>query len=326
MKILIADAFPDSGQAALQRAGCEVVYAPEVHGDTLAATLGKTQAEILVVRSTQVTGAMLAASSLRLVVRAGSGYDTIDVEAASARGMYVANCPGQNAIAVAELAFGLILALDRRIPENVADLRRGQWNKREYSKARGLCGRTLGLLGVGRIGREMIPRAQAFGMPIMAWSRSLTPERAASLGVVWQASPGDVAARAEVLSVHLALTEQTRHLIDARVLAMMPPGASFINTARAEVVDQEALAQAVRERGIRAGLDVFADEPASAVGTVETDLFSLPGVIGTHHIGASTEQAQQAIAAETVRIIQIFQETGSPPNVVNLAQLSGAVG
>ena len=121
---------------------------------------------------------MLEAGRLSLVVRAGAGYNTIDVKTASSRGIYVTNCPGKNSIAVAELAFGLMLSLDRRIPDNVADLRQGRWNKKEYSKARGIFGRTLGLIGLGRIGREMISRAKAFGMPVAAWSRSLTAERA----------------------------------------------------------------------------------------------------------------------------------------------------
>ena len=138
---------------------------------------------MLVVRSTKVTAAALHSGALKLVVRAGAGYNTIDVAAASRRGIYVSNCPGKNSMAVAELAFGLILALDRRIADNVAALRQGQWNKKEFSKARGLFGRTLGLIGLGQIGREMVPRARAFGLRVVAWSRSLTPESARALGV-----------------------------------------------------------------------------------------------------------------------------------------------
>src|SRR5256714_10347176 len=131
---------------------------------------------------------MFDAGALKLIVRAGAGYNTIDVAAASRRGVYVSNCPGKNSVAVAELAFALILALDRRIADNVISLRRGEWNKKEFSKARGLYGRTLGLVGVGRIGQEMISRARAFGMEVVAWSRSLTPERAATLGVEYKES------------------------------------------------------------------------------------------------------------------------------------------
>jgi D-3-phosphoglycerate dehydrogenase len=243
---------------------------------------------------------------------------------ASARGIYVSNCPGKNAVAVAELTFALMLALDRRIPANAWDLMAGRWNKAEYSKARGVFGRTLGLVGLGRIGQEVLARARAFGMLVAAWSPSLTPERAAALGVQAKASPAEVAAVCDVLSVHVALTAGTRNLIDRGVLAALRPGSYFINTARAEVVDQAALYEAVRDRGIRAGLDVFAGEPSGGAGTVEDRIFELDGVIGTHHIGASTDQAQQAIADETVRIIREYVQTGRVPNVVNLAKKSAA--
>ena len=165
---------------------------------------------MLVVRSTKVPEAVLAAGALKLVVRAGAGYNTIDVAAASRRGIYVSNCPGKNSVAVAELAFGLILALDRQIADNVIALREGRWNKSGFSKARGLFGRTLGLIGVGQIGREMIPRARAFGMPVAAWSRSLTAEGAKALGVEYKASPAEVAAAADIVSVHVALNAQTK--------------------------------------------------------------------------------------------------------------------
>ncbi|HEX8185717.1 MAG TPA: 3-phosphoglycerate dehydrogenase [Blastocatellia bacterium] len=324
MKILIADKFPESGQAELSRDGFEIVYEPELKDAALVSATGSTGADVLVVRGTKVTGQMLEAGRLSLVVRAGAGYNTIDVNTASARGIYVANCPGKNSVAVAELAFGLILALDRRIPANAEDLKKGRWNKKEYSKARGLFGRTLGLIGVGRIGQEMIPRARAFGMPVIAWSRSLTPERAEQLGIEMKSSPLEVAASSDIVSVHVALKDDTQNLIDEKVLEALKPGSFFINTSRAEVVDQSALERVVRERGVRAGLDVFAGEPTGGTGTVEDGIFKLDGVIGTHHIGASTDQAQQAIADETVRIIREYKQTGRAPNVVNLAKKSPA--
>ena len=320
MKILIADKFPDAGINELKAAGFDVTYDAELKDEALTEAVRSTGADVLVVRGTKVPGAALEAGRLSLVVRAGAGYNTIDVKTASARGIYVANCPGKNAIAVAELAFGLILALDRRIPANALDLREGRWNKKEYSKARGLFGRTLGLVGLGRIGQEMIPRARAFGMPVVAWSRSLTAELAEELGVEMKASPRDVAAACDILSIHVALKDDTRNLIDEEALAALKPGAYVINTSRAEVLDQAALQRAVSERGIRAGLDVFAGEPVGGTGAVEDDIFKLEGVIGTHHIGASTDQAQQAIADEPVRIIREYKEEGRAPNVVNLAK------
>lgn len=324
MRILIADKFPETGQADLKQAGLEVVYDPDAKDESLTEAIKSSGADVLVVRSTKVTAEMLEAGRLSLVIRAGAGYNTIDVKTASARGIYVTNCPGKNSIAVAELAFGLMLALDRRIPDASLDLKQGRWNKKEYSKARGIFGRTLGLIGVGKIGREMITRAKAFGMPVVAWSRSLTLERAELLGIEMKQSPLEAASAADIVSIHVAMNNDTRNLIDEKFFGAMRPGSYFINTSRAEVVDQAALASAVTEKGLRVGLDVFAGEPSGGVGTVEDDIFKLDGVIGTHHIGASTDQAQQAIAEETVRIIREYKATGRAPNVVNLAKKTAA--
>jgi D-3-phosphoglycerate dehydrogenase len=336
MKVLVADPFEQSGLDGLAAAGCEVVFDAALKDDALAAALAESRAEVLVVRSTKVTAEMLDAPDLALIVRAGAGYNTIDVSAASARGIYVSNCPGKNAIAVAELAFGLILALDRRIPDNVAELRAGHWNKREFSKAKGLQGATLGLLGFGNIAQELARRAQAFGMDLVIWARrfeagadvdlvayGLDPASRVSR-VTIAASPAEVARQADVLSIHVALGPQTRGLVDADLLALLRPGAFVINTSRAEVVDHEALAAAVRERGIRVGLDVYPDEPTTPTADFSLPLLALPGVYGTHHIGASTDQAQEAIAAETVRIVRAFKETGQVPNVVNLVRKTRA--
>ena len=319
MKVLVADKFEDSGRRGLAEIGCEVLYEPDAAGDDLLATIERTKADVLVVRSTKVTRPMLEKSNLSLVVRAGAGTNTIDVAAASERGIWVANCPGKNAIAVAELTFALLLALDRHVVDAASDLRIGQWNKKEYSKARGLFGRTLGVLGTGMIGHEVIRRARAFGMNVVAWSRRLDPAVAAELGVVQKPTITEVAAAADVLTVHLAFAPETKGLVGDGVFASMKNGAIFLNTSRAEVVDQAALERAVKERGIRAGLDVFAAEPSGGSGPVDAPIFKLPGVIGTHHIGASTDQAQEAIAAETVRIVRLFKDTGRPANVVNLA-------
>jgi D-3-phosphoglycerate dehydrogenase / 2-oxoglutarate reductase len=319
MKILIADKFEESGVNGLQATGCEVVYSPDLKDDSLVEAVRDSKADVLVVRSTRVTEAALAAGRLSLVVRAGAGYNTIDVKAASSRGIYVSNCPGKNSIAVAELAFALILALDRRLPDNVADLRAGKWNKKEYGKARGLYGRTLGLIGLGQIGREMIARAKSFGMDVTGWSRSLTPESAAELGISYRQTIIEAAYDSDILSVHIALAPDTRGVINDDVFDAMKAGSYLINTSRAEVVDQAALKRAVKTKGIRAGLDVFVNEPEGATGDFKDEIVTLPNVYGTHHIGASTDQAQEAIAAETVRIISAFKETGKVPNVVNLA-------
>jgi D-3-phosphoglycerate dehydrogenase / 2-oxoglutarate reductase len=324
MRVLIADKFEQSGRDGLQAIGCDVSFEPDLKDEVLTEAIRKQTPDVLVVRGTKVTEPMLAAGQIKLVVRAGAGFNTIDVAAASRRGIYVSNCPGKNSIAVAELAFALMLALDRRVADNVIALRRGEWNKKEFSKARGLFGRTLGLVGVGKIGAEMIPRAQAFGMRVVAWSRSLTPERAAELGAEYKASPAEVARDADVVSVHVALNADTKQFLGTEFFAAMRAGAYFINTARGEVVDQTALLEALKSRGIRAGLDVFAGEPTSATATFTDDIAKEPNLYGTHHIGASTDQAQEAIAAETVRIVREFKETGNVPNVVNLARQTPA--
>lgn len=324
MRVLIADKFEQSGRDGLQAIGCDVFFQPDLKDEALVEAICAAAPDVLVVRGTKVTEPMLAAGQIKLVVRAGAGYNTIDVAAASRRGIYVSNCPGKNSIAVAELALALILALDRRVADNVIALRRGEWNKKEFSKARGLFGRTLGLVGVGKIGQEMIPRANAFGMRVIAWSRSLTPERAKALGVEYKASPAEVAREADVVSVHVALNPDTKGFLAADFFAAMREGAYFINTARGEVVDQPALVEAMRSRGIRAGLDVFAGEPTSATGEFTDEIRNEVSLYGTHHIGASTDQAQEAIAAETVRIVREFKETGRVPNVVNLARQTPA--
>ena len=340
MKVLVADKFETSGLEGLRAAGCDVAYEPDLKDQALLDAIREKAADVLVVRGTNVTAAMLDAGRLSLVVRAGAGYNTIDVAAASARGIYVSNCPGRNAIAVAELAFGLLLALDRRIPDNVADLRKGVWNKKGYSNAQGLYGRTLGLLGAGSIGREMIRRAAGFGLDVVLWSRRfdgedrpLSEQDASTLGVERELhqiridvapSPAEVASRADILSLHLALGPETRNLVNADLLSRLKPGSIVLNTARGEVVDAAALAAAVQERGLRVGLDVYAQEPTSATGSFSDPLIALPGVYGTHHIGASTNQAQEAIAAETVRIVKSYKETGHVPNVVNLARRTPA--
>jgi len=241
------------------------------------------------------------------------------VAAAARRSIFVANCPGKNAVAVAELTFALILALDRRVVDNTIDLRNGTWNKKEYSKAPGLHGRTLGILGMGQIGQEVAQRAQAFGMNVVAWSRSLTAKIADGWDITRCASPSEVASQCDVLSIHLAAAPETKNLVNADVLGALKTGAYLINTARADVMDYAALAQAVQEKNLRVGLDVYPDEPSGGAGSFKSTIVDAGGVVyGTHHIGASTDQAQEAIAAETVRIVTTFLKTGRVENCVNL--------
>ncbi len=320
MKVLVADSFEETGLAGLRAAGCDVTYDGRLKDDALRDAIARVRPEILIVRGTKVTAEMIHASSeLALIIRAGAGYNTIDVAAASQRGIAVSNCPGKNAVAVAELTLGLILALDRRIPENVRDLAAGKWNKKLYSEARGLKGRALGVIGTGEIGRAVIQRAKSFDMDVVAWSRSLTDDLADELGVVRCTDAADVAGRCDILTVHVAAAPETKGLLSAEVLDRLRPGSYVINTARADVLDYVALARAVREKNIRVGLDVFPDEPAVGEAEYRAEILNAGGIVyGTHHIGASTEQAQQAIADETVRIARVFSQTGEVENCVNL--------
>jgi D-3-phosphoglycerate dehydrogenase len=319
MRLFIADELPAKSLDALSALGLEVVYEPKCSADELPARIG--DAGILVVRSTKVSRAAIeAASRLALIVRAGAGYDTIDVASASERGIFVSNCPGKNSVAVAELAMGLIVALDRRLVDGTNDLRAGKWNKKEYGKADGLKGKTLGLAGLGRVGSEVARRARAFSMHCIAWSIPFDEESASAHGVERCATLHELVARADVVSVHLPQTVETRRIFNADVFARMKPGAIFVNTSRGGIVDEAALAAAMRERGLRAGLDVFDPEPSGGTGEFRPAVASAGVFAGTHHIGASTDQAQNAIAAETVRICREFLATGRVPNVVNVEE------
>ena len=323
MKVLVADKFPEQRLADLTALGAKVDYQPDVAVKDLPAAAAN--AVVLVVRSKKVPAEVFdGAPALSLVVRAGAGVNTIDVAAASRRGVYVANCPGQNAIAVAELAIGLLLALDRRIPDNVQALREGRWDKKTFSEASGLFGRAIGIAGLGAIGVETARRAAALGMTVHAWSRSLDDARAKALGVERAPDLETLASRVDALSLHLPLKPETRGAISRAVLEKLRPGALLVNTARAEIVDQSALLELAREGRIRVGTDVHAGEPEGGRAEFRSDLATLPGVYGTHHIGASTEQAQDAIARETVRIVSTFMRGGLVPNCVNVAKKTPA--
>jgi D-3-phosphoglycerate dehydrogenase len=322
MNVLIADKLSPDTAARLEALGLAVSVQPGLSAEQMLAAVRETH--ILVVRSTKVTAdAFAAAPQLALVVRAGAGVNTIDVAEASRRGVYVANCPGQNTAAVAELAIGLLIAADRGLVDASLALRAGQWRKKQFSAARGLKGRTLGIVGYGAIGRAVAQRAIALEMKIIAWSRSLTPAIAEAEGIVFVASPQELAAQCDAVSVHLALTDDTRRLIDDAFLNALRPGAIFVNTSRGEVVDTEALKRAIEQRGLRVGLDVYESEPAGGEGEF-ADAALAARIAGTPHIGASTDEASEAIAAEVVRIVEVFLRTGRPPGVVNLCARSPA--
>jgi D-3-phosphoglycerate dehydrogenase len=326
MRLLIADKLHPRAIEELRTLPLDVVYEPELTKETLQSKLPGVG--ILVVRSTEVTAnAIESAKHLHLIVRAGAEYHTIDVRAASKRGIYVANCPGKNASAVAELVFGLLLSIDRRIPDAVASLRAGKWERTDYGRSEGILGKTIGIAGLGAVGREVATRARAFGMHPIAFSRSLTAAKASEIGVGYAATIEDLATRSQIFTVHLPISDRTRHIIGKKILGLLPPRAIFLNTARADLVDEAALREAVTTRGLRAGLDVYPDEPKGGKKEFESDLLARTPkrgesdgfVYGTPHIAASTDQAQLAIASETVRVIRSFLLQGSVPNVVNVS-------
>lgn len=322
MKILIADKLSDTAVNTLQSEGFTVLMDPDLTAETLPEAISIY--DVLVVRSTKVTKETIEkGEKLSLIIRAGAGINTIDLATASRLGIHVANCPGKNTAAVAELVMGLMIAADRRIADATADLRAGKWNKKLYSKASGIKGRTISIIGFGAIGRAVADRSRSFDMSVAAWSRSLTPERAEELDIEYCATPLDAAAKASVVTVHLAASADTTHFIGTEFFEEMQDGAIFINTSRGEIVDTAALKKAISSKGIKAALDVYEDEPAAT--SKDFKDLELAGMItGTHHIGASTDEATEAIAAETVRIIKVYRETGTPPNAVNLREKSPA--
>lgn len=321
MKILIADKFEAAGVEKLAAMGCTVTQDADLSGDSLTEAVKDSAAEVLIVRSTVVDAkALNAGAHLKLVIRAGAGYNTIDFEHARKKGIAVANCPGTNSIAVAELTFGLMLALDRRIVDNTADLRRGVWNKKEYSnvtRARGLKGRTLGIIGLGQIGGALAHRARAFEMEVIYYDVIHYPELETDLGLT-KVDLDTLYARSDFITLHVPLNDQTRHMIGAAQFARMKPTAFVINCSRGGVVDQQALVKALDEGRIAgAGLDVYEIEPDAGDKTFADPVMQHPRVYGTHHIGASTEQAQLAVAEEVVGIVDRLKAGGEVLHRVN---------
>jgi D-3-phosphoglycerate dehydrogenase len=319
MRLLVADKFPDSGLAYLRERGHDVTYLPETGAADLGAAVDGN--EILVVRSTAVDAAVIErAPDLALIVRAGAGTNTIDRAAAAGRAIHVSNVPGRNAIAVAELTMGLILAIDRRIPDNVSDLRSSEWNKSTYSKGLGLMGRGLGIIGLGAIGMEVASRAASFGLHLHALAKTRNPateEAMAELEFTVHDSVAALAAASDIITLHVPATDDTSGLVDSEFLANLKPGTVLINTSRSDVVDEAALLAVIDEKNLWVGVDVFADEPGSGTDRIHSPLAGHPRVYGTHHIGASTAQAQAAVAAGVLEVIDAFAG-GEIVNCVNL--------
>ncbi len=311
MKILLADSFPPTHIDLLKSQGHSTSSHADLDENTLPAAI--TDHEILIVRSTKVTAQTLAqADSLKLVIRAGAGTNTIDKSHAAQMGIAVANVPGANALAVAELTMGLIIAIDRKLADNVADLRNTIWNKKKYCKAQGLYGKNIGILGMGAVGLAVAIRAHAFGMNVYAVNsdrRSVdTMIQMTKVGVRSLVDQNDVLALCDIISVHVPYSEQTKNMVNAEFLSNMKEGAMLINTSRGELVDEVALIEAMNQRGIRAGLDVYQNEPGAGDNAFISELAQHAALVGTHHIGASTEQAQIAVADGVLAVIASYQD------------------
>lgn len=318
----MADRFSERQLQKLLKRGHDVRYEPDLDATSLPGAMA--DAEILVVRSTEVSREAIETSpELGLIVRAGAGTNTIDVETASKRSVYVSNIPGKNAVAVAELTMGLILALDRRIPDNVADLRSEKWRKTEFSKGRGLMGRRLGIIGLGSIGVEVATRASAFGMKLAGLDKPGRSEDQeafiADLRIKLYPDLESMLPDCDIVTLHVPANPETAGLVDRDFLAAMQDGSILINTSRAEAIVAEDLMAALDEKDLWAGLDVFADEPETGEASYQSALAQHPHVYGTHHIGASTEQAQEEIAKQVIKVIDRYCD-GEVKNVVNLAE------
>jgi D-3-phosphoglycerate dehydrogenase len=320
MHLLFADRLPEQTLVDLEARGHVCLMEPELVADDLPARIPGF--DVLVVRSTEVRRAVFdAADRLALVIRAGAGTNTIDTDAAATRGVLVSNVPGRNAAAVAELTLGLLLAIDRRIADNVADLRSGHWDKERYGKAGGLLGSTMGIIGLGSIGLAVAERAAAFGIRLQSVAKPGRPAhvvaRAEELAIAMCGSMQELVSSSDIVTLHVPSSEETRHLVDDGFLDQMREGAILLNTSRGDIVDERALLKALDAGAVRAGLDVFPDEPGSPKGSWDSALGRHPNVVATHHIGASTAQAQRAIAEGVTEIVDAFL-AGEARHCVNL--------
>ena len=316
MKILVADDLPTSALDLLRAEGWDIDARVGRAPDQLANDL--KDADAIVVRSaTRVTSALIdAAPKLRAIARAGTGVDNVDVPAATARGIVVMNAPGANSVSVAELAMALVLALARHIPAADAAMKQGKWEKKKFLGEE-VRDKVLGLVGLGRIGQEVARRASAFGMTIIAHDPFVS-EQTASHFDAELVGLDDLFSRADYVSLHMPSTDHTRKLVNAERLAKAKKGIRIINTARGDLVDEAALADAIESGQVAgAALDVYDKEP-----TVDHRLQMLPQVIATPHIAASTREGQELVGAETAAALRDFLRDDVIRNAVNFPSVS----
>jgi D-3-phosphoglycerate dehydrogenase len=317
LRCLVADKMDAAGLQSLTDMGLDVTFNPKLDAADLPAIIAPYT--ILIVRSTKVQAPTLeAAENLKLVIRAGSGVNTIDCKLAKEKGVRVCNTPGMNAAAVVELAIGHLICCDRRIPLAHRKLIGGEWLKGDFQSAHGLRGRTLGVLGKGNIATLLFAAAKGLGMHVACWSRSLTPEMAEEMGVEYCDCPMKVAEISDAVSINLAYSPALKHFVGAEFLGKMKKGAILVNTSRGDLVDTAALKDAIREKCLRVGLDVYEAEPAKAKDVfADTELMEMV-MSATPHVGASTDEASEAVAAEALLVVADFVQKGEFRNCVNM--------
>jgi len=319
LKVLVADKFPDKYIQQMKDLDLDVIYNPKLGEKDLPQEA--VDVDIIVVRSTVVNEETINnGKKLNLIIRAGSGVNNINIAAANKKGIYVTNCPGMNAVAVAELAIGLMISIDRFIPDNVSDFNKGVWSKDKYSKGKGLKGKTLGLIGVGNIGKEVAKRALAFEMNV--YGKDIT--RIEGVQIKDFSEMDQLLPLCDIVTIHLPSTPQTKGLFNKKMFSYMKNGAYLVNTSRQDVIVEDDLLEAIKEKNIRYACDVFKGEPESKSGDVSSKLQNNPNIYVTHHIGASTEQAQDAVAEETISIIKKFVHSGVIDHWVNRAKITDA--
>lgn len=323
MKILVACSLPTEALDELRDLGCEVQVAAA--GDAAVLATQIRNVNVLVVEDARVaTECIQAGRELQLIVHAGPGSAEIAIEEASNLGIFVTHCPDQDAAATAELALGLLLALDRQIVDNTVALRAGRWTRGEFLSARGLAGRMVGILGFDATALALTTRVRGCEMLVAAWSPMLTLEQAAAAEVEYCDWPREVARLADavvVLPIGEAASDQP---VDSEFIHTLADGASLVHLGHPGAVDESALADAVSRRGIRVAVDTHSSVPVGDSNRFRSRLLQLPGVIGTHHVRAATAQARMAIAREVVAIVRTFLISGNPPNALNVAERTPA--
>ena len=323
MRILVACELPPAALEQLKSLASVVTYRPDATTQSLRDII--EDVSILVVGGTRISPEVVVrAAALQMIVHAGPGPGDLAIEEASAQGIFITHCPDMHATAVAELTFGLILALDRQIVDIAAAMREGRWTRTEPAAARGLAGRTLGILGYGPVGERVAQRARAFDMRVVAWCPTLTPNTLRDTEIEFCNWPREVARMSDVVTVHETREDEQTTIVDAEFLESMPPGAALVHVGRSGAVDEAALVEAVEQRNLRVAIDVFGSEPTGDQVRFRSRLCELPGVVCTPHIGPLTEQAQGAVADEVVRIVRAFVVSGDVVNCLNLCDRSPA--